>query len=434
MVVHERNRGINPARHTGIVAARGEWVVVVDSDWELLPDALERLRAAIDGLPEGVRVVRYRLLWDDGAVTPALHPCRALSATRAGSAGSQEEGGNDAGRCIHRRGPRDDAATSPSRRGAMETLFELDLARGRDDPLPRRVLGKEHSDAPNSWLRTAEAAELLPRLRSEAPDMLWMAETTLQRHGEALRRSGPSQYATMLRVAAVQAFLLGQRRDGIRHALRALRRRPLEPLAWVTLVLGLLGPGAVARGDPGAAPADRLAGALGRARRRRRGRAPEKRTSGRRIVASITAASRNWLPVQVQPTATTPTSGISSGAEGEDDRELDALDRRRRSRPGARSGRRRCRGRRSRWGSPRARAGAAGWCPSRRTPGRRPAAPAGRPAPSAPPSGRPAASSAPAPGGESRRSRGMSSAASTVSEVIMLSATSCSERQIIQGT
>ena len=48
VVVHDRNRGINPARHTGTVAARGEWVVVVDSDWELMPEALERLRAAIE--------------------------------------------------------------------------------------------------------------------------------------------------------------------------------------------------------------------------------------------------------------------------------------------------------------------------------------------------------------------------------------------------
>src|SRR5690348_2825682 len=43
VVVHERNRGINPARHTGAVAVQGEWVVVVDSDDELMPDALERL-------------------------------------------------------------------------------------------------------------------------------------------------------------------------------------------------------------------------------------------------------------------------------------------------------------------------------------------------------------------------------------------------------
>ena len=78
--------------------------------------------------------------------------------------------------------------------------------------------------------------------------MLWMAETTLERHGEALRRWGPRQYADVQRVAAIQAFLLGRRRVGIRHSLRALRQRPLVPLTWVTLFLGLLGPAAVGRG------------------------------------------------------------------------------------------------------------------------------------------------------------------------------------------
>jgi hypothetical protein len=78
--------------------------------------------------------------------------------------------------------------------------------------------------------------------------MLWMAETALQRHGPALRRQGPGQYTTLLRVASVQAFLLGKRGVGVRYAVAALRRRPLEPQAWVTLVLGLIGPRAVAHG------------------------------------------------------------------------------------------------------------------------------------------------------------------------------------------
>jgi len=78
--------------------------------------------------------------------------------------------------------------------------------------------------------------------------MLWMAETTLQRHGEALRRWGPRQYITVLRIGATQAFILGKRRLGARYSLRALRREPFAPAAWVTLLLGLLGPAATARG------------------------------------------------------------------------------------------------------------------------------------------------------------------------------------------
>jgi hypothetical protein len=247
VVAHEQNRGINPSRHTGAAAAEGEWIVVVDSDWELLPDALERLHRAIGELPEGVRVVRFRLRWDDGSVTPRFVPTEPY-----GYEGRirwvEEEGGNDAGRCIQaavfERTP-----YFADRRGALESLFELDLAEAETTLCLDEVLGLEHSDAPNSWLRSTSASELLPRLRKEAPDMLWMAETTLSRHGEALRRWGPKQFANMQRVAAVQAFLLGQRRRGLRHALASLRSKPLAPLTWVTLMLGLLGPGALARGN-----------------------------------------------------------------------------------------------------------------------------------------------------------------------------------------
>ncbi len=247
VVAHERNRGINPARHTGTAAAQGEWVAVVDSDWELLPDALARLHAAIEALPDGVRAVRFRLRWDDGTVTPRFVPAEPYG-YEGRIRWAEEEGGNDAGRCIA-------AAVFAStpyyadRRGALESLFELDLAKAEKTLCLDQVLGLEHSDAPNSWLRSTSASELLPRLRKEAPDMLWMAETTLSRHGEALRRFGPKQYANMQRVAAVQAFLLGRRRLGLRHALASLRSRPFSPLAWVTLVLGLLGPGPLARGN-----------------------------------------------------------------------------------------------------------------------------------------------------------------------------------------
>jgi len=246
VVAHERNKGINPARLTGTREARGEWVVVVDSDWELLPDSLARLREAIERLPEGVRVVRFRLLWDDGRVTPTFVPAEPFG-YEGRIRWAEEEGGNDAGRCIRA----DVFETTPyiaDRRGAIETLFELDLARAETTLVLDEVLGLEHSDAPNSWMRNVNAAELLPRLRAEAPDMLWMAETTLERHGEALRRWGPRQYADLQRVAAVQSFLLGRRREGNRHALRALRTRPGAPLAWVTLLLGPLGPSAVGRG------------------------------------------------------------------------------------------------------------------------------------------------------------------------------------------
>lgn len=246
VLVHDSNRGINPARHTGAENARGEWVVVLDSDWELFPQSLTRLREIIDGLPAGVRVVRSRLLWDDGTITPRFMP-RGPIGYEGRIRWVEAEGGYDAGRCIAR-AVFEETPYFADRRGAMETLFELELASRETTLCVDDVLGMEHSDAPNSWLRTTDSKELVPRLFAEAPDMLWMAETSLERHGDALRRLGPRQYRTLSRVAAVQAFLIGRRRKGLGHVLAALRAWPLDAMAWAVLALGLIGPGAVAHG------------------------------------------------------------------------------------------------------------------------------------------------------------------------------------------
>jgi glycosyltransferase involved in cell wall biosynthesis len=246
VVTHERNRGITPARNTGVVNSTGTWVVIVDSDWELLPGALERMREIVQELPEGVRVMRSRLTWDDGRITPEFTPPEPIG-YEGRISWAEAEGGNDATHCVHR----SVFETTPlfaDRRGAMETLWELELASREQALYVDDVLGHEHTDAANSWLRTSAADELVPRLFSDAPDMLWMAETALQRHGRALREHGPGQYMTLLRVASVQAFYLGKRRAGVRYAVAALRRRPLEPQAWVTLALGLIGPRVVAHG------------------------------------------------------------------------------------------------------------------------------------------------------------------------------------------
>jgi len=246
VVAHESNRGINPSRHTGAASARGEWVVVVDSDDELLPEALARLRELIAGLPEGVRVLRSRQLHDDGRVTPSFVPDGPYG-YEGRIRWAEAEGGTDAARCI-KRAVFADTPYIDGRRGAMETLFELNLAERETSVCVEDVLTKVHADAPDSWLRANRSADVIPRLRREAPDMLWMAETALERHGEALQRWGPGQYVTVLRIAATQSFLLGKRRAGARYSLRALRRRPFTPAAWATLLLGLIGPTATARG------------------------------------------------------------------------------------------------------------------------------------------------------------------------------------------
>jgi glycosyltransferase involved in cell wall biosynthesis len=246
VVVHESNQSISPSLHTGVSHARGEWIVPIASDWELFPDTLERLFDITRALPPDVRVVRSRLRWDDGHVTPAFAPQGPIGYEER-IRWVDEEGGSDAGRCLHR-SVCDATPFIHDRRGAMEILYELNLAKRERSIYVEDVLAMEHTDAANSYSRSVERGELIPRLLRDAPDMLWMAETTLHEHGAALQKLGPLQYGVLLRLAAVQAFLARARRRGLHYGFEYFRRQKSDVAFWATLIVGLVGPKALAYG------------------------------------------------------------------------------------------------------------------------------------------------------------------------------------------
>src|SRR5215207_6615635 len=180
IVFHETNLGISAARQTAVCHARGEWLVIVDSDWALFPHTLRRLHEVVQELPPGVRMIRSRMVYDDGHVTPELLPAGVVDYVgriKWLEAIAQGSGLSDAGHCIHR-SVFERMPYYRDRRGATEMLWELDLAKHEPSVFVPDVLGKHYADAPNSFLRSVERRELIPRLLRDAPDMLWMAETT----------------------------------------------------------------------------------------------------------------------------------------------------------------------------------------------------------------------------------------------------------------
>ena len=249
VVTHDRNRGISAARATTVAHAQGEWLVIVDSDWELFPQSLTRLRALIDELPPDVRIIRSRLRWDDGSLSPAVMPAEPVTDYRGRlrwlEAVAVQRGSSDAGQCMHR-SVFETASYFSDRRGAVESLWELDLARREASLWVSDVLGAQHVDAGNSHTRDA-SARLLPRLLDEAPDVRWMAGTMLSEHGTELARYAPHYRAWLLNSAALESFLAGDRRGGVRYACSAARVGAASPKLAATLALGLLGPRALAR-------------------------------------------------------------------------------------------------------------------------------------------------------------------------------------------
>lgn len=248
VIRHEHNRGISAARATAVNHARGEWFVLLDSDWELFPQSLTRLREVIDELPPGVHIIRSRLQADDGSLQPGFMPTgitgyherlrwlEELTVRRVSS---------DAGHCIHR-SVFETTNFFEDRRGAMEGLWETNLARRERSLWLPDILGKQHADAPNSHSRDANPARLIPRLLLEAPDDLWMAETMLAEHGTELARHAPRTRRSLIERAATQAFLTGDRRRGVHHTWSAARAGSRHPKLWITLALGFLGPRALA--------------------------------------------------------------------------------------------------------------------------------------------------------------------------------------------
>ncbi len=239
VVVHPNNRGMLPARHTGAVSARGTWLVVLDSDWELIPGALSRLDEVINDLPPERQVLWFRVLWDDGRISPAFVPDGPVDYRRK-LAWIEAEGGFDAARCVHRE-VMERTPFFSDRYGRMEWLYELDLAKNETAFYIPDVLAKQHFDAPHSLLRASDPHELMTRLVREAPDMLWMTQTALERHGEALRELAPSQHRELVRLASRYSFLLGDRRQGLRYAWEAIKVGDRDATLWLGVVLGMLG-------------------------------------------------------------------------------------------------------------------------------------------------------------------------------------------------
>jgi glycosyltransferase involved in cell wall biosynthesis len=262
VVRHERNRGISAARETGVEHGLGSWYVILDSDWELMPEALARLHELIAELPEDVHIIRSRLRSDDGTLEPGVMPagvtgyqgrlewCEAVAAARVAS---------DAGHCIHR-SVFERAPYFSERSGAVETLWELNVARTEKTLWVDDVLGLQHTDAANSHIRDLSARRLIPRLLGEAPDTLWMVETLLAEHDAALVRFAPHYRRDLVESAALQAFLAGRRGSGLRHTADAIRSGASARKALMTAAAGVLGPRALAYA--------KVAGRVARARRR----------------------------------------------------------------------------------------------------------------------------------------------------------------------
>lgn len=234
LVEHDVNQGRCPARNSGMRIARGEWFVFLDSDDELLPGALQAIHD--DAVAAGSDVVglRYTCVDESGRSSPE-------PAFREEELGYREYIESFERAVLSESMPCSRAATFPSvafpEGHAEESLYHLDLAQIGRIRTSGKVVRLYHHDAPNQITRPSSRRTL-----QFAPDAARNVDAVLARHGSALQRYAPNDYARRLRAGALTHFLAGNRRAGLKYAQRHAARKGWTPKGAVIVLFGFLGP------------------------------------------------------------------------------------------------------------------------------------------------------------------------------------------------
>lgn len=235
---HRTNRGSYVARATAIEAARGRWLVVLGSDDALCPGALEKLNEMTREVSSNVGVVGLSYRYDDGARSPDPPFPGGEIGFGEWLKWLEQTKRLDYLACFRREVFQEVKMPTDGRGGQQVTMRIASRWLVRVDP---QQGGTVYTDAAN---RLTEHKVTLFSVQSRL-DHGRMCEEILQEFGPALRQHAPRHYRNLLFIAGRWFLLAGQRRRGAKWMWRHLTSRPWSFRGWVTLVLGLIGPGAI---------------------------------------------------------------------------------------------------------------------------------------------------------------------------------------------
>ncbi len=237
IVSHSGNRGVCPARNTGVRNARGEWLVFFDSDDELLPGALDIMARRIRETSSSVQRLCFCNVYPDGSQSPA--PLVEGILDYAGYLSWAERVTRpDSLNCVRRSSFQ--VVTWPESR-AVERIYLLNFARTFPTRFLRDVVARVHCDAANR-LTNVSFFDYVRKEKAEALDGAKGLDEIVASHGAALRRFAPRTFRSLLRQRFEMYFLAGETSHGLRLAREFLSAYPLAVTAWATLAAGVLGP------------------------------------------------------------------------------------------------------------------------------------------------------------------------------------------------
>ena len=240
LICHKENRGVCEARNTGSSAAQGVWLIFLDDDDTFVPGALTVIYNAAE---HAGRFHRHTFAYrdDDGRISPrpALTDGEVWDYRGYLEWVDQVSEQTDFMNCIHR--DVFDSVRWPSDR-SREELFHFALARHFRTECHSDIVAIIHGDASSRFT----AVPGYERVLRMAPDLARQMIRILDEHGVALQTCAPRTYARFLRHAAINNYMAGSRKRGLRYSAALLRQWPFAPSAWGVLFFGMLGPRATA--------------------------------------------------------------------------------------------------------------------------------------------------------------------------------------------
>ncbi len=235
LICHKVNRGVGPARNTGVDEAIGEWVLCFDSDDELLPGALSLIARRSNEVDEKISRLQFMQQMDTGEISPDP-PLKNEFWDYIKYIKEMEAG---FGLRSHLFQVVKRAALAKVRYYDGRTLempYHLDFMKQFNAWSFPDVVHIYHHDAENQLTKPNIARSI-----QDARDQALSWELILKNHGEALKLHAPHIYSNQVSGLATLCFLSGNKLKGIKYSFSSLRSNSLSLRYWIILLFGLLG-------------------------------------------------------------------------------------------------------------------------------------------------------------------------------------------------